>query len=138
MLQKCFQTDAIFSYQGTVSEIKFQKRLTKFKITNALSKKFSSKGFISTVKVIKIYRSSGESNVEMYTPYEVRRGTSPSRNGKWTISKSNSSRLASILVETVQLDIHRFKSQKGGSVSEEFALFNCRSVGYMRFTIWSK
>ena len=41
MLQKCFQTDAIFFYQGTVSAIKFRKRLTKFKITTALSKKIS-------------------------------------------------------------------------------------------------
>ena len=60
----------------------------------------------------------------MYTPYEVRRGTSPSRKGKLTISKSKSSRLSYILVETVPLDKHRFKSKKGASVSEEFALFN--------------
>ena len=26
---KCFQTDAIFFYQGTVSAIKFRKRLTR-------------------------------------------------------------------------------------------------------------
>ena len=42
----------------------------------------------------------------MYTQYEVRRGTSPSRKGKLTISKSKSSRLSYILVETVPLDIH--------------------------------
>ena len=64
----------------------------------------------------------------MYTPYEVHRGTSPSRKGKLTISKSKSSRLSLILVETVPLDIHRFKSKKGASVSEEFALFNWSSV----------
>ena len=34
--------------------IKFQKRLTKFKITIALPKKFGSKDFIRVVKVIKI------------------------------------------------------------------------------------
>ena len=56
----------------------------------------------------------------MCTHYEVRRGTSPSRKGKLTISKSKSSHL----VETVPLDIHRFKSKKGASVSEELALFN--------------
>ena len=72
----------------------------------------------------------------MYTPYEVRQGTPPSRKGKLTISKS--SRLSLILVETVPLDIHRFKSKKGASVSEEFALFNWSSVGYIRSTIWSK
>ena len=54
LLQKCFQTDAIFFYQGTVSAIKFQKRLTKFKITIALPKKFGSKGFITVFKVTKI------------------------------------------------------------------------------------
>ena len=53
-LQKCFKTDAIFFYQGIVSAIKFRKRLTKFKITIALPKKFGSKDFITVVKVIKI------------------------------------------------------------------------------------
>ena len=33
----------------------------------------------------------------MYTPYEVCRGTSPSRKGKLTISKSKSSRLSSFV-----------------------------------------
>ena len=33
--------------------IKFRKRLTKFKITIALPKKFGSKGFITVVKVIR-------------------------------------------------------------------------------------
>ena len=32
-------------------------------------------------------------------------------------------------METVPLDIHRFKSKKDASVSEEFALFNWSSVG---------
>ena len=44
-----------------MSAIKFRKRITKFKITIALRKKFGSKGFIAVVKVIKIWRSSGES-----------------------------------------------------------------------------
>ena len=47
----------------------------------------------------------------MYTQYEVRRGTSPSRKGSF-ISKSKSSRLSKFFVETVPLDIHRFKSKK--------------------------
>ena len=54
LLQKCFQTDAIFYYQGSVTAIKFRKGLTKFKITIALPKKFGSKGFITAVKVTKI------------------------------------------------------------------------------------
>ena len=54
LLQKCFQTDVIFFYQGTVSAIKFRKRLTKFKITIALPKKFGGKGFITAVKGTKI------------------------------------------------------------------------------------
>ena len=36
-----------------------------------------------------------------------------------------------MLVETLPLDIHRFKSKSSASVSEEFALFNWSSVGYM-------
>ena len=55
-----------FFYQGTVSAIKFRKRLTKFKITIALPKKFGSKGFITTVEVTTICRSSGESNKLRY------------------------------------------------------------------------
>ena len=47
LLQKCFQTDIIFFfYQGTVSAIKFRKRLAKFKITIGLTKKFGSKGLL--------------------------------------------------------------------------------------------
>ena len=41
----------------------------------------------------------------------------------------------------VPFDMHRFKSKKGASVSEEFALLNWSSLGCMRctwFTIWSK
>ena len=34
-----------------MSAIQFRKRLTKFKITIALPKKFGSKGFITVVKV---------------------------------------------------------------------------------------
>ena len=35
----------------------------------------------------------------------------------------------------ITLDIHRFKSENGAPVSEEFALFNWRSVVYIRFNI---
>ena len=54
-----------------MSAIKFRKCLTKFKITIALSKKFGSKGFITVVKVMKICRSSGESNKLRYV-YPIR------------------------------------------------------------------
>ena len=37
-----------------MSAIKFRKRLTKYKVTIALPKKFDSKGFITAVKVTKI------------------------------------------------------------------------------------
>ena len=40
-----------------------------------------------------------------------------------------------LFVETVPLEIHRFKSKKGVLVSEELALFNWSSVGYMRSAI---
>ena len=90
-----------------MSAIKFGKRLTKFKTTIALPKKFDSKGFITVVKVTKIRRSSGESNKLRYV-YPIlgtplgggggggggAGGTSPSRKGKLTISKSKSSRLS--------------------------------------------
>ena len=52
-----------------MSAIKFRKRLTKFKITIALPKKFGSKGFIKAVKVTKTCRISGESNVEICIPH---------------------------------------------------------------------
>ena len=44
---------------GTVSAIKIRKRLTKFKIM----------GFITAVKVTKVCRSSGDSNVEICIPH---------------------------------------------------------------------
>ena len=49
-----------------MSAIKFRKRLTKFKVTITLPKKFGSKSFITVVKVIKNLRSSGESNKLRY------------------------------------------------------------------------
>ena len=56
-----------------MSAINIYKRLTKFKITTAVPKKFSNKGFMTAVKVN--LRSSGESNKLRYVyPYKVRRG----------------------------------------------------------------
>ena len=93
--------------------IKFRKRLTNFKITIALPKKFGSKGFITVVRVIRFEEALVNLiSCDMYTLYEVRRGTAPSKKMKLTISKSKSSRLSYILVETVPLVLHRFKSKK--------------------------
>ena len=50
---------------------------------------------------------------EIYTPYEGRRGTSPSKTGNFTISKSKSSRLSYILDETKPLEIERCKIING-------------------------
>ena len=56
----------------------------------------------------------------MYTPYKVRLGTSPSRNGKLSISKSKSSRLSYILGEHLSLDVDKLKSKNGASVTSFF------------------
>ena len=50
--------------------------------------------------------------------------TSQSRNGKFTISKSKSSRLSKNLVLTNPSDIDQCKSKDEASVSETLALFN--------------
>ena len=47
----CRRPTLYFFYQGTVSARKFRKRITKFKITIAMPKKFGCKGFITVVKV---------------------------------------------------------------------------------------
>ena len=49
-----------------MSALKFRKRLTKFKTKIILPKKFGSMGFLTAVKVTKIWRSSGESNKSRY------------------------------------------------------------------------
>ena len=41
-----------------------------------------------------------------------------------------------LILSTEPLDIHRFESKEGASVSEDFVLFNWSSVGYIRSTIW--
>ena len=119
-----------------MSAIKFRKRLPKFKITIALPKKFGSKGFITVVKIIKIWRSSGESYKLRYVyPIWGTPGDIAIQKREIDYFKIKVVPLSYILVETVPLDIHRFKSKKGASVSEEFALFNWSSVGYIRSTI---
>ena len=92
-------TDFIFFYQSTVSAIKFRKRLTKLRITIVLPKKFGSKGCITAVlqqlKSLRFEEALANLiSLYIFIPYEVRRGTSTSRKGKSTISKSKTSRLA--------------------------------------------
>ena len=64
----------------------------------------------------------------MYT-YEVRRGTSPSRKGNFDYIKI---KIVSFIISFGGNCTIRFKSKKGASVSEEFALFNWSSVGQIR------
>ena len=53
----------------------------------ALLEKFDCYTFISRVEVLYMIADSSKPNKlrKMYTPYEARRGTSPSTNGKFTI-----------------------------------------------------
>ena len=91
----CFRLTLYFFYQGTVSAIKFRKRLSKFKVTTALPKKFGSKGFVTAVKVTKIWRSSGESNKLWYVyPIWGTPGHAPEK-GNWLYQNQiKSSRLS--------------------------------------------
>ena len=79
----------------------------------------------------------------MYTPYEVRlwlEGGGGGGEGLGIAIQKKEIDYIKIkivpfiinLVDTTALDIHRFKSKKGASVSEEFALFNWSFLGYMR------
>ena len=61
-------------------------------------------------------------DIYIQTLKEVRRGTSPSRSGKFTISKSKSPRLSYIFIETDSLLIDEFKPQNAASVSEIYSV----------------
>ena len=62
-----------------MSAIKFRKRLTKFMITIALSKKFGSKALLRQLKSLRFEVAlANRLSLDMYTPYEVHRGISPS------------------------------------------------------------
>ena len=73
-----------------MSAIKFRKRLTEFKITIALPMKFGSKGFITAVKVIKIYRSSGESNEICISHMSNAVGISPYKSPRFLLQSFKS------------------------------------------------
>ena len=100
------------------------------KITIALPKTFGSKGFITSAKVTKIRRSPGESNKLRYVYLYI-----DVQKKEIDYIKIKIVPFIIIFVEPVPLDIHRFKSKNGASVSEELALFNWSSVGYIRSTI---
>ena len=59
---------------------------------------------------------------EIHTSQEVERGTSPSTNGKLTISKLKLSRLLLILDETIPFVMENDKAKKGASKSKEIGL----------------
>ena len=75
--------------------IKFRERLTKFMISISLSEKFCCQNLITSIKVINMTRNSSKSNkLRNINTIDAERGTSPSRKGKFTISKSKLSRLS--------------------------------------------
>ena len=84
--------------------IKFGKCFAEFMIPIALLKKFGSQECVTIIEVSNMRRCSGKANKLKYI-YTIRgmSGTSPSRNGKLTISKSKSSRLSYIFAETLSL-----------------------------------
>ena len=94
-MQERFKSNLEIRYQIIVSSIKFRKDLAKFMIPIALFNKFLSKQFIGSVVVSNMARCSYKTNeLRDIDSLDVERGTSPSKNGKFTISKSKSSRLS--------------------------------------------
>ena len=76
-------------------------------------------------------RCSGKTNeLRDIDSIGCRAGNITIQNGKLTISKSKSSRLLSIWVETISLEIDKCKSKNAASVSEVLALLSWSSEGY--------
>ena len=73
--------------------IEFRKGFAKFMIPIVLFKKFMSLQFIASVEVSNTARCSSKTN-ELGDIDSIGCRTSPSKNGKLTISKSKSSRLS--------------------------------------------
>ena len=88
LLQTFLQASIIFFHQPTVSAIKFGTCFTMFMLKIALYKDFGGQGFVTTTEVTNVKRRPSETNK---LRYEIRRGTSSSRNEKLNISKSKSS-----------------------------------------------
>ena len=78
--------------------IKFEKCYADLMMSIDLLKEFGKLKFVTIIEVINLQRYSGKANKLRYI-YIIRgcRGTSPSRKGKLTISKSKSFRLSYIL-----------------------------------------
>ena len=78
-----------------MSAIKFGESLSKFMIPITLLEKFGSSIFITGIEISHMTRHSSKPNqLRNVNPVEVELGTSPSKNGKYTITKSKSSRLS--------------------------------------------
>ena len=118
--------------------IKFWKRLTNFMISISLSKKFCCQNLITSIKVINMTGHSSKSNkLRNINAIVVERGTSPSKNRIFTISKSKSSRLSKILVLTKPSDIDTVmclsigtpKNNKFSICSKwKFIIFRCPNI----------
>ena len=94
-------------------------------ISISLSKKFCCQNFVTSIKVIDMTGHSSKTNkLRNINTKDVERGILTSRNGKFTISKSKSSRLSKILVLTKPSDKDKCQSKNETSVSETLALFN--------------
>ena len=97
-----------------MTTIKLRKCFAKFMITVALPKELHCKGFVTTVELTYASRCSSESNKLRYVHSigGTSRETAVEERGINNILKSKSSRFSFILVETVPLDIDKFKLKK--------------------------
>ena len=106
-------------------------------ITIALLNELGSEGYVPTIEIAYVRRCSSEMNKLRYV------------NAIWCTSRDvlikkreiNNIKIVPFiinLVETVLLEMDEFKFKNGASVSEELALFNWTSAGYIRLNICSK
>ena len=78
-----------------MSAIKFGESLSKFMIPIALLDKFGSLTFITGIEINQMTRHSSKPNkLRNINPVRGRTGNVTIKNGKFTISKSKSSRLS--------------------------------------------
>ena len=85
---------------------------------------------ISVLEVIILEHIHAKRNI-----YTKGKGASNISIKKLAISKFKSSCLSCILDVTMPFVMDKPKSKKGASVSEEFTLFNCNSVGYLTYHV---
>ena len=93
-------------------------------ISISLSEKFCRQNLITSIKVIDMTGHSRKTNKLRNIKHHRMSNEEPSRNGRFTISKSKSSRLSKILVLKNPSDVHKCKSKNDASVSAMLALFN--------------